>query len=158
VTIGDFADVEVGGPFGLVFIVFNTLFALLTQEDQLRCFDAVAERLTPGGAFVVEAFVPDPTRYSRGQRVSASRVGVDDVWLAVGSHDAATRRIDSSRVVIGAAGVRAYPVRLRYAWASELDLMARLAGLRLRARWGGWRREPFDTASTSHVSVWERAA
>jgi hypothetical protein len=97
VTIGDFADVDVDGPFGLVFIVFNTLFALLTQEDQLRCFDAVAERLTPGGAFVVEAFVPDPTRYSRGQRVSASRVGVDDVWVEVGSYDAATQRIDSSR-------------------------------------------------------------
>ena len=158
VTIGDFADVDVDGPFGLVFIVFNTLFALLSQEDQLRCFHAVADRLTPGGAFVVEAFVPDPTRYSHGQRVSASRVGVDDVWLEVGSHDAATQRIDSSRVVIGAAGVRTYPVRLRYAWPSELDLMARLAGLRLRARWGGWRREPFDSASTSHVSVWERAA
>jgi SAM-dependent methyltransferase len=154
VTIGDFATVPVDGRYPLIFVVFNTFFALLTQEDQLRCFGNVADHLTDGGVFLVEAFVPDLTRYTRGQNTSAIHVGTEQVRLDVARIDPVRQLIVSQHVLLTAEGVRLYPVQLRYAWPSEMDLMARLAGLRLRARWGGWRREPFTAASGSHVSVY----
>ncbi len=156
VAIGNFADVGVEGRFSLIFVVFNTLFGLLTQEHQLRCFRNVADHLTDDGIFVVEAFVPDPTLFDRGQRVAATLVEADRVRLDVSNHDPAAQRVDSQHIVIGEDAIRIYPVQLRYAWPSELDLMARLAGLRLRQRWAGWRREPFTAASPQHVSVYER--
>ena len=156
VTIGDFAELEVGGKFSLVYVVFNTLFALLTQEGQSRCFSNVAHRQREGGVFVVEAFVPDMTRWDRDQRVEALRVGNDHVILGMSRHDPVEQRVESNHLVVSEAGVKTYPVRLRYAWPSELDLMARLAGLRLRERWGGWRREAFTASSVRHVSVYER--
>ncbi len=156
VTMGDFADVPVEGSFSLVFVVFNTLFALPSQEDQVRCFENVAPRLAGGGAFLVEAFVPDPTRFERGQRTSTIDVDVDQVFLEASRHDSVNQRTKSQQVVISEAGIKLYPVQVRYAWPAELDLMARLAGLRLRERWGGWRREPFTAASTQHVSIYER--
>jgi len=159
VTIGDFADVDIGAgrSFPLVFVVFNTLFALLTQDDQVRCFANVAARLAEGGAFVVEAFVPDVTLYDRGQRVSVTRMEPDAVQLDVGHHDVATQRVSARHVHLTEDGLRLYPVELRYAWPSELDLMARLAGLRLRERFGGWQGEPFGSNSGRHVSVYEQA-
>jgi SAM-dependent methyltransferase len=156
VTIGDFADVAVEGTFSLVFVVFNTLFALLTQDDQLRCFANVAARLADGGAFVVEAFVPDLTRYDSDQRVGALHMETDTAWLEASHHDMASQRVSSQIMRVSEEGVRLHPVELRYAWPSELDLMARLAGLRLRERWGGWQKEPFGSASASHVSVYEK--
>ncbi len=156
VTLGDFAAVPVPVPFSLVYVVFSTLFGLLTQDDQVRCFENVAQRLAPGGAFLVEAFVPDLTRFTRGQNLSTVRVELDGVMLDATKVDVAAQRVDSQHVVIAEEGIRLYPVRLRYAWPSELDLMARLAGLRLRERHGGWRGEPFTAASTRHVSVYER--
>ena len=156
VTMGDFADVGVDVRFRLVFVVFNTFFGLLTQDDQLRCFRNVADRLTDDGAFVLEAFVPDLTRFDRNQRVSTTRVEVDEVWLHADLHDAPSQRVSSQHVVVTEEGVRLYPVSIRYAWPSELDLMAKLAGLRLRERHGGWNREPFGAASQQHVSVYER--
>jgi hypothetical protein len=155
VTMGDFADVGVEGRFGLVFVVFNTFFALLSQEDQVRCVRNVAAHLTEDGAFVLEAFVPDLGRFDRGQRVQATHVGVDEVKLDVSMHDAEAQRVDSMHVLIGPEGIRRFPVSIRYAWPAELDLMARLARLRLRERWGGWRREPLKGAG-KHVSVYER--
>jgi SAM-dependent methyltransferase len=158
VTVGDFAGVPVQGTYRLVYVVFNTFFALLTQDDQVGCFAAVAERLEPGGAFVLEVFVPDLTRHAGGQSVVARQVELDLVRLDVARHDPVAQRVDFQNVLLTEGGVRLQPGVLRYAWPSELDLMARLAGLRLRERWGGWRREPY-TASTSglYVSVYEHA-
>jgi SAM-dependent methyltransferase len=154
VTMGDFADVPVEGTFPLVFIAFNTLFALLTQEDQLRCFANVASRLADGGVFVVEAFVPDLTLYSRGQRLFVMDIGTSAVRLDAGRIEPSAQQVEAMQVVLSEDRVRLYPVRLRYAWPAELDLMARLAGLQLLHRWGDWDRRPFDDASTRHVSVY----
>lgn len=156
VTMGNFADVDVAGTFRLVFVAYHTLFALLTQDEQVRCIANVAGHLEPGGAFVVEAFVPDPSRFDRGQRVEAMHVGLDEAILELSRHDPVSQRVSSQHVRLGAQGVGLQPVELRYAWPAELDLMARLAGLRLRHRWGGWRREPFTAGSQLQVAVYER--
>jgi SAM-dependent methyltransferase len=158
VSFGDFAGVPVEGSFALVYAVFNTFFSLLTQDDQVRCFASVAARLAPGGAFVLELFVPDPTLHPGGHSVRARHLGLDLVRLDVAVHDPAAQRVDFQNVLLTGDGVRLLPGAVRYAWPSELDLMARLAGLRLRERWGGWRREPY-TASTSglYVAVYEHA-
>lgn len=156
VTIGDFADVAVAGRYRLIFVVVNTLWALLTQRDQERCVRNVAEHLTDDGAFVVEAFVPDPARFDRGQRVSARAVGSGRASIEISTHDPATQRVSSQHVFFeDGTDPRLYPVEIRYVWPSELDLMARLAGLRLRERWGGWHGEPY-TGEGQHVSVYER--
>jgi SAM-dependent methyltransferase len=156
VTIGDFAELDIEEEFSLVYAVFNTFFALHSQEEQVRCFENVARRLRDeGGAFVIEVFVPDMTRWDRNQWIEARHVGNDNVVLDAARHDPAEQRVASNHLVVSEAGVKIYPVRLRYAWPSELNLMARLAGLRLRERWGGWRREPFTASSTRHISVYE---
>lgn len=157
VTIGNFADVNVDGTYALIFLVFNTLFALTTQEDQIRCFENVAKHLEPQGAFVIECFVPDLARFDRHQRVQATRVRVDMAGLEVSRHDPVAQQIDSQFVVVTSAGNELYPVHIRYAFPSEIDLMARLAGLRLRARYGGWDNEPFTSESHAHVSIYEPA-
>ena len=157
VTIGDFADVPVPGTYRLIFVVWNTLFNLLTQEDQVRCFENVAAHLTDDGSFVVEAFVPAFLyRLRNNQYVDAEAIEVDEVRLDVLRHDAATQMLEESHVSLSRAGVRLNPVVQRYAWPSELDLMARIAGLRLKGRWGGWDREPFNSSSSAHVSVYGR--
>ena len=157
VTMGDFADVPVEGGYRLVYVVFNTFFALLSQDDQVRCFAGVARHLTPDGVFVLTAFVPDLSLYSGGQSVRAHGLGLDHVRLDAARQDPVAQRVDFQHVLMTADGIRFLPGALRYAWPPELDLMARLAGLRLRERWGGWRREPFDAASGLHVSVYEHA-
>jgi SAM-dependent methyltransferase len=157
VTMGDFADVGVEGHYPLIYVVFNTFFALLTQEEQIRCFAHVAEHLAPGGRFLIEAFVPDLARFDRGQRTSVINLTLDRVQLDVVQVDIAAQRIVTQHVAITESGTRLYPVQLRYAWPSELDLMARLAGLRLQERWGGWQREPFTSASQFHLSVYTPA-
>ena len=157
VTFGDFVEVGVEGSFPLVYVVFNTFFALLTQEDQARCFANVARRLDTGGTFVMEAFVPDPARFDSGQVVQTKRVGAGEVVLECSRHDPVRQRVDSQNVVVRADGARLYPASIRYAWPSELDLMARLAGLRLRERWADWSRGPFTARSGGHVSVYEKA-
>jgi SAM-dependent methyltransferase len=156
VTIADFTDVPAEGHFELVFVAFNTFFVLMTQDAQVRCFRAVADHLAPGGAFVIEAFVPDPARYDRGQRTATSLLGGDWIVLESTVHDPVAQRVRSVHVFISAQETRLYPLELRYAWPSELDLMAQLAGLRLEHRWGGWRREEFTESSPSHISVYRR--
>jgi SAM-dependent methyltransferase len=158
VAMGDFADVGVEGAFSLVYVVFNTFFGLLSQEEQVRCFENVARHLAADGVFVIEAFVPDMTRFARGQCLNAARVETDAVLLDASRHDPLTQRVVSQQILITESGTRLFPVQIRYAWPAELDLMARLAGLRLRHRWAGWQREPFTAASGKHVSVYERAA
>ena len=156
VTIGDFADVEVDGTFSLIYVVFNTFFGLTTQEDQVRCFENVASHLDESGAFLVEAFVPDTSRSDRGADLGASLPDLASVRLDVSVHDAMNQAVDFRHVVLTESGTQIYPGRLRYAWPSELDLMARLAGLRLRERWGDWRRSPFTSQSRKHVSIYGR--
>jgi SAM-dependent methyltransferase len=157
VTIEDFRDFDLARRFRLVYVVFNTFFALLSQDDQVSCFKAVARHLTDDGAFLIDAWVPDLSRYSRGQVVSAIRVDLDEVSLDVSKLDAVAQRTDTQHVVLREDGVRLYPVRPRFAYPSELDLMARLAGMRLRDRWSGWDRRAFDGESEKHISVWELA-
>jgi SAM-dependent methyltransferase len=158
ITVGDFADVAVERRFALVYVVFNTFFALLSQDDQVRCFRNVAERLEAGGAFVIEAFVPDTSRFDRGQRTDAVDVGADEVRLTASIHDPLAQRVDSSHIVLRNDGQRLFPVRIRYAYPPELDLMARLAGLRIRERYEDWRRSTFGPTSQNHISVYERPA
>lgn len=156
ITMGDFVDVAVPGSYRLIYIVFNSLFNVLTQDDQVRCFVNVAARLEPGGVFVVEAFVPTFLHRLRGdQHVDAEAIEIDEVRLDVLRHDGATQMLEESHVRLSSGGIRMSPVVQRYAWPSELDLMARIAGMRLKERWGGWSREPFTSASERHVSVYE---
>jgi SAM-dependent methyltransferase len=155
VTIGDFADVGVHGSYRLVYVVFNSFFNLLSQEDQVRCFENVAAHLTDDGAFVIEAFVPNfLVRLDHDQYVHAEGINVDEVRLDLLRHDGATQMIEENHVSLSAAGLQFNPVVQRYAWPAELDLMARIAGLRLAERWGGWKREKFTSASDLHVSVY----
>ena len=157
VTLGDFADVPVPGAYSLIYVVWNTLFNLLTQEDQVRCFENVARHLTNDGCFVVETYVPTFLyRLRNDQYVDAEDIQVDEVRLDLLRHDMVQQRIEESHVTLSAAGVHLNPVVQRYAWPAELDLMARIAGLRLHQRWGGWNREPFTAASSAHVSVYGR--
>lgn len=156
VTMGNFADVPVYGEYPLVYLVFNTLFALTTQEEQVRCFANVAEHLTAGGVFVVECFWPDIARFDRHQRIGVDRITRNSVELETTRHDPVNQRSESLHVVIKESGNELYPVVVRYAYPAELDLMARLAGLRLLDRFGGWRKQPFTSDSMSHVSIYQK--
>jgi SAM-dependent methyltransferase len=158
VTIGDFVAPDVEGRYRLIYVVFNTFFALLTQEEQVRCFGAVAEHLEDEGLFVMQAFVPDMTLFDRGSRVVVTDLDVDKAKLDLASLDPVTQQVATQHVVLEQGRVTMYPVKLRFAWPSELDLMARLAGLRLRERWRDWDRRPFGSSSGQHVSVWQRPA
>ncbi len=156
VTVDDFANVNSvpGGPFDLVFCAFNTFFALLTQEDQVRCFRGVSSVLTRQGTFAVEAFVPDLSRFTRHQPVLVGAVDEDDVQIEASHHDLGKQRVTSRIVRIRNGNVRVYPIEIRYAWPSELDLMAQLAGMHLTSRWADWDRRPFRADSGSHVSLY----
>ena len=159
VSIGDFTEVNAeGGPFRLVYVVFNTFFGLLTQASQVRCFRNVAANLVPGGVFVIEAFVPDPARFDRDQRLQVDDVRGETGLISASVHDRATQRIRTRHYAISDGGISSYPVELRYAWPSELDLMAQLAGFEPLGRWAGWQRQPFTSASGMHVSAWTAPA
>ncbi len=157
VRIGDFADVDVDGRYPLIFVVWNSFFNLLGQEEQVRCFANVAAHLAEGGLFVIEAFVPSFLhRLSGGQEVSVESLELDEVRIGALRHDAATQTLAQSHVSISETGIRLEPVAQRYAWPSELDLMARLAGLGLAERWGSWEGGPYQSSSELHVSVYGR--
>ena len=157
VTIGDFADVEVDGTFSLIYVINNTLCMLTEQEAQVRCFANAAAHLDESGVLLVDAFVPDVTRFDRGQEVRARLPDLETVRLDVSTHDPMRQLVDFRHVLVSEEGIQVYPAQLRYIWPSEMDLMARLAGLRLRERWGDWRRGRFTSKSQGHVSVYERA-
>ena len=145
---------KVSRQFFLIYVVFNTFFALLTQDEQVRCFQRAARHLTSDGVFLIEAFAPDPRRFDRGQRVGALDVETDHGQFEVTQHGPTNQSIRSAHVEVSESGVHLYPLRLRYAFPGELDLMARLAGLRLHTRCGGWNREPFAASSPfSCVSI-----
>jgi SAM-dependent methyltransferase len=155
VTIGDMATATVDGTFSLAYLVFNTINNLATQEAQVACFRNVAEHLVPGGCFVIETGVPPLRRLPPGQDILGYRAGPGGIVSY--SFDHATQHYRGHYVDV-AGGMGEYrTIPFRYVWPSELDLMAKLAGLQLRSRWSGWNREPFTSDSRSHVSVWEKA-
>ena len=154
VTIGDFSTTTVAGSFSVAYLVFNTIMNLTTQAAQVACFRNVAAHLEPGGAFVIEVGVPDLLRLTPGEtivpfHVSEARVGFDE-------YDVATQAMTSHHLVIVDGRAERTSVPFRYVWPAELDLMAELAGMSLRDRWGGWQGEPFTDESRSHVSIWEK--
>lgn len=157
VTIGDFESIDGEQRYPLIYVIFNTLFVLLTQEAQINCFRSVAHHLSDDGVFIVEAFVPNQTRSRDGQRINAGTVERDRTSVELERHDPVSQTVISSLVYSTAAGAARYPISIRYAGPAELDLMARLAGMRLRERWGDWQRNPLTASSGSHVSVYERA-
>ena len=156
VQIGSFAEFEVNEKFDLIFVVFNTFFGLLTQEEQTSCFKCVSKTLKPNGKFLIEAFVPDLARFDGGQTIRTSGVSTERVKLECSQHDRATQTVISQLVIIDDQGIRLYPVNIRYAWPSELDLMAELANLKFVDRWGGWDKQPFTSSSTFHISIYEK--
>lgn len=157
VTIGNMADVAVDGAYRLIYVVFNTFFNILTQDGQVRCFQNVADRLADDGVFVIEAYSPEFLyRLRDHQYVDAEAVEVDRVRLDVLRHDPATQMIEESHVQLSREGVRIVPVVQRYAWPAELDLMARMAGLRLKDRWDGWDRRAYSAETKVIVSVYGR--
>jgi SAM-dependent methyltransferase len=153
-----FAEFDLEARFDLVYVVFNTFFGLLTQEDQVRCFQSVARHLEDEGRFLLEVFVPDLCRFEAQQTVRAVRVEADTVQLDVSRHNPVAQQVSSQHVLLSEEGIRLHPVVLRYAWPSELDLMARLAGLQLKHRWGSWEKGTFSAGSTRHISVYGRDA
>jgi len=156
VSIGDYADVAVDGSFDHIFLIFNTLFNLPTQSEQVRCFQNAAKHLTDGGTFLVEAYVPDMTEFRDGQNVRARQVGFDTVMLEAAVPDPVNQIVEYQRIQVTREGIRLRPPPIRYAWPAEIDLMANLAGLRLQKRWGDWHRSPFTADSTMHVLVYEK--
>jgi SAM-dependent methyltransferase len=156
VTMGDMSSVTTGRTYGLVYLVYNTIGNLLTQDDQVRCFENAARHLADDGVFVLECRVPAAPAWPGHQRVAAERIEVDQVVLDVGRYDPLTQILDENQIRLGSEGVEFGPIRLRLAQPPEFDLMARIAGLRLRDRWGGWNGEPYTAASWRHVSVYER--
>ncbi|HLT10374.1 MAG TPA: class I SAM-dependent methyltransferase [Micromonosporaceae bacterium] len=154
VTIGDFATTRVGGTFRLIYLVYNTIMNLTTQDAQVECFRSVADQLEPGGCFVVEVGVPDLRRLPPGQDVVPFQMSPTG-W-AYDRYDTATQSMSSNYIKVVDGRAEFWSVPFRYVWPAELDLMARLAGLRLRERWAGWHREPFTSESRQHVSVWEK--
>jgi SAM-dependent methyltransferase len=156
VAIGDFSTTRVEGSFALVYLVFNTIGNLTTQAAQVACFRNAAAHLVPGGRFVIEVGVPELRRLPPGERfvtfdLSETHWGIDE-------YEVATQGLTSHHLELVDGAVERVSVPFRYVWPAELDLMAELAGMRLRERWAGWSREPFTNESRRHVSVWETAA
>ena len=153
VTIGDFATTTVEATFSVAYLVANTIMNLTTQDEQVACFQNVAAHLAPGGCFVIEVLVPGLRRLPPGETfqpfdVSPTHLGFDE-------YDVARQGLVSHHYWIDDGKVEVFSPPFRYVWPAELDLMAQLAGMRLRERWGGWQREPFTSESRQHVSVWE---
>jgi SAM-dependent methyltransferase len=156
VVMGDMSRVTTGRSYGLVYLVFNTIGNLLTQDDQVRCFENAARHLTDDGVFVVECRVPTAPARPGHQFIDVEELELDHVALGVSRYDPLTQILDVNHVRLGADGLGFSPIRLRLAYPPEFDLMARIAGLRLRDRWGGWNGEPFTAASWRHISVYEQ--
>ena len=153
-TIGDFATSAVDGTFTVAYLVFNTIMNLTTQAAQVACFRNVATHLDPGGCFVIEVGVPGLQRLPPGETIHAFHVS-ETRW-GLDEYDVARQGLTSHHFEIVDGRLERLSVPFRYAWPAELDLMAQLAGMKLRERWSGWNREPFTSDSRKHVSVWEK--
>jgi SAM-dependent methyltransferase len=154
VTIGDFATTTVEETFSVAYLVFNTIMNLTTQDEQVACFQNVAAHLEPGGCFVIEVGVPDLQRLPPGETfrpftVTPTRLGFDE-------YDVVSQGLISHHYRVVGDKLEVFSPPFRYVWPSELDLMARLAGMRLRERWSNWKRAPFTSESGMHVSVWQK--
>jgi SAM-dependent methyltransferase len=156
VTIGDFATTTVDGTFSVAYLVFNTIMNLTTQAAQVACFRNVAAQLEPGGCFVIEVGVPELQRLPPGETIRAFHVS-ETRW-GLDEYDVARQGLTSHHFAIVDGRLDRFSVPFRYAWPAELDLMAQLAGMRLRDRWNGWKREPFTSESRKHVSIWEKVS
>ncbi len=156
VVIGDFASTAGEGTYKLAYLVFNTIMNLCSQDEQVACFVNVGTHLQPGGCFVVETGLPDLQRLPPGETfrpftVTPTHLGIDE-------YDVLKQGLVSHHYRLQEGRVEQLSIPFRYVWPAELDLMAKLGGMRLRERWAGWRREPFTAESMSHVSVWEKTA
>ncbi|MFC9607546.1 class I SAM-dependent DNA methyltransferase [Streptomyces niveus] len=156
VTIGDFATTRVDGTFSVAYLVFNTIMNLTTQAAQVACFRNVADHLAPGGCFVIETMLPELRKLPAGQDVVPFHVSPTRWSFDI--YDVATQEMSSNYVEVIDGRGDYWSVPFRYVWPAELDLMAQLAGMRLRDRWEGWKGEPFTSESERHVSVWEKPA
>jgi SAM-dependent methyltransferase len=156
VTIGDFATTKVEGSFSLAYLVFNAILNLTTQAAQVACFRNVASHLEPGGTFVIEVGVPELQRLPPGETVLPFLIG-ETRW-GFDEYDVVRQGLTSHHFEIVRGKLERLSVPFRYVWPSELDLMAELAGMRLRERWAGWHHEPFASESRQHISVWENPA
>ena len=154
VTIGDFTTTRVSGTFGLAYLVRNTIMNVTTQDGQAECFRNVAAHLEPGGCFVIEVIVPELQRLPPGETVRAFTV--TPRHLGFDEYDIAAQRLVSHHYWVMDGELETFSAPFRFVWPSELDLMARLAGMTLRERWSDWQREPFTSESRSHISVWEK--
>ena len=154
VTVGDFATTRVEGTFRLAYLLRNTIMNLTTQDEQVACFENVAAHLEPGGCFVIEVIVPALQRLPPGETIRPFTV--TPAHLGFDEYDVATQIAISHHYWMLDGRLDARSVPFRYVWPSELDLMARLAGMTLRERWSDWARSPFTSDSSQHVSVWEK--
>ncbi|MET8042927.1 class I SAM-dependent methyltransferase [Micromonospora sp. NPDC005215] len=154
VVVADMADVPVSGEFRLAYLVFNTLFNLVDAERQADCFRNVARVLSPGGAFVIETFVPDPRDFDADEQVQVRAVTEDSATIRLHRYDRPAQRFIRQTITFDAEGVHLKPFAMRYAWPHQIDEMAQQAGLRLTERYADWHRRPFDAASRAHISVY----
>ncbi len=156
VVIGDMADVPVAGQFRLVYLVFNTLFNLVDAKRQADCFRNVARVLTPRGAFVVEAFVPDPADFDRDEQLQVRTVTEDSVTMRVHRYNRDAQTFVRQTITFSNDGIRLKPFAMRYLWPDQIDHLASLAGLRLTDRYADWHRNPYNDGSKTHISVYRR--
>jgi SAM-dependent methyltransferase len=154
VSIGDFATTTVDGAFSLAYVVFNTIGNLTTQAEQVACFRNVAAHLEPGGCFVIEVGTPELQRLPPGETMRV--FDASETHWGIDEYDVANQGLVSHHFSLVDGRLERVSMPFRYVWPAELDLMAQLAGMTLRERWGGWKRETFTSESRKHVSVWEK--
>jgi SAM-dependent methyltransferase len=156
VIIGDCTEVRAEGLFSVVYFLYTSFYFLTSQEAQLRCCENAARHLQPKGVFVIEGFVHDRLRFQRNQNVSLAGMSSGFVDLHISQHDPVNQIIDVQHVILSPAGIQLRPNRIRYVWPSELDMMARVAGLRLRERWADWSGAPFTADSSFQIAIYEK--
>jgi SAM-dependent methyltransferase len=152
-VVGDFMEMPVEGSFTVIYAVYSTFFGLLSQNDQVRCFRNIASHLDPRGVFLLQAFFPAVWPGTAGNRLEVGRL-IGHLRLDAIQHDPVSQTIVGSHILVADGAVNSFPVRIRYAWPTELDMMARLAGMELRHRWGGWHAEPFTMTCPEHISIY----
>ena len=157
VSLGNFAEIDVEGQFELIYILFNTFFALTTQEEQVRCFSNVASHLSSQGVFLIEAFIPDMSRFDNHQTVRVMAIEEKGCRLETSQVDPIQQQITQQLIHLSAEGIDTYPLKIRYAWPAELDLMARMAGLALSYRWLNWHKDALTPEAGKHISVYRHA-
>lgn len=158
VALGSFTQLSVEGEFSLIYAVFNTLFCVISQDEQLTAIEQAAAHLTPDGTFIVETDLPDLARSdSSGRTLNTGGVERNRVFIEAAMHDAAAQRIRTQTIILSEQGIQMFPLMMRYFWPSELDLMAKLAGLRLETRYGNWDRSLYSRDSSRQISIFRPA-